>query len=312
MSTRKKTRRVSFAGVACFMIASALVFTPKASRSQAAEPYLGVPQQREKIDRIIAELSQESLEESIAVHVKNDDLYFYPNLTHNITGAQNHLEWIFSNRRAVKILLELKQLGAVECDRRFGEMFERYLAVHTATLRAVMTHMEDPSAPKNQQSMISTQLAIVTAMFGTAAYGRNETLKGQFRALESLRRECEERIARNKLPRGGPELIRIYTMPDRRFRLNLLVLDASKRHDDAVLARFRTMLAALTQYDLLVVPWAAHTTAFDIPHRMEFIPVDESKGSMTFRLYGWKIDDLHKFDFQDKTLREAEEVVLSL
>jgi hypothetical protein len=312
MGARKKRRRVGMVVATCVTITSLITFVPTVSQSEEQGPYLGVPQQREKIDRIIADLSQESLEESIAIHVKNDDLYFYPNLTHNITGAQKHIEWIFSNRRAVKILFELKQLGAVECDRRFGEMFEQYLAVHTATLRAVIAHLEDPSAPKNHPSMISTQLAVATAMLGTAAYGRNETLKGQFRALESLRRECEERIARNKLPRGGPELIRIYTMPDRRFRLNLLVLDASKRHDDAVLAKFRTMLAALTQHDLLVVPWDAHTTAFDIPHRMEFIPVDESKGSMTFRFYGWKIDDLHKFDFQDKTLREAEELVLSL
>jgi hypothetical protein len=155
---------------------------------------------------------------------------------------------------------------------------------------AGLRRFEDSSAPENTQSLKSTQLALCAVMMGAAERASTPVVLHQFSMLKGFRTEVDNRLEKNKdrFPPGLPvvTVARRLCIPDNRFQLNVLLLHAERIGGD-VATKARQICSQLDKSQVRVVDWRAHTTAFDVPHRMEGIPIDVSKGVVTYELYGW-------------------------
>ena len=80
-------------------------------------------------------------------------------------------------------------------------------------------------------------------------------------------------------------MMRHYYVPDNIALLNILSIHPTK--DKSRQTRLSELCAELPKIEIPVANWNAHTTYFDIPHRMEGIPIDESKGMINFEFYTW-------------------------
>lgn len=262
-------------------------------RQGASTPYLGVPQQRKRIDKIISDLKGATFDDSVARLVDNES-YYYPGYDSERFNDQENLEQMLSNRNCVKIFQELERMGADEREVRCKEMFHRVFKMHADTKRAVLRRLEEPREPQTKLAPLATHFAVGAAMFATANYGSTKLLCSEFSSVDGLREELERRMAGNRRVFSDLHVraLRMGLAPDNRFQFNVLYMHAA-RLGGRPLEIAKEAAAGLEKREIPIVSWDAHTTWFDIPRRMELIPMDTSKGVTTYTFYGWPLGKLY-------------------
>lgn len=274
----------------------------------------GSPEHRARIDSLISAIQSETLEQSCKRLYESTDQYFYPGYTSGKKAHQLNLEVMLSNRRSVKVIEELVQLSDevrdIECEKRFDQL----LGVHTSALRAACRHAEDASAPKNEQSLKSTQLALCAVMFATAKAASTRLLVSQCDALAALRIEIERTFAEQgkRYPADFVLAARRYVTPDNRFRLNVLLLHAERLANEALSEAIQQYQASYPKAEVAICGWAAATTQFDVVYRMEGVPIDQSKGVQEYTLFDWPEDKFYDTAAQQQIVDALLEQVRSI
>jgi hypothetical protein len=267
------------------------------------------PVLRLESDTELAATKRERLEESIDQLIRDSQQYFWYLDSHN--GAQNNLERMLAARRAVRVLQTIKKLPPEEREAKCYYMFARAFAVHTNTFRAIMLHDEDPSAPRNNQSMLATQESLAAAMFATAEFGRRDMLSQQFAQFDRFRENLELRWRTHPSPQK--EHLLDYFRPDNRFVVNVLRLAALADGGDggkaAGMVDAECRRAGMTTTQVPVVAWDARATWFE--QRRGLGDMDVSRGVTTYVFYDWNPEDrLHPELRQDKVLETVRSLVL--
>jgi hypothetical protein len=279
------------------------------------EPWqLGSPEHRARIDTIIRALKSESLQQSCSHMYDDPDQYFYPGYYSGKKGHQINLEVMLSNRRCVKVVEQLVELSEDvrddECKTTFGRLF----SAHTVAMRAACQHAENPGAPKNTQSLKDTQLALCAVMFATAKAASTRMLVFQFDALTEFENEMQRRVldGGNNFTMDFRLGVQRYVIPDNRFRLNVLLLHAAQMKDAALNEARRLFVQDFPNAEVAIPGWAAATTPFDVVHRMEGVPIDESKGVQTYTFFDWPGEKFHKMDAQKRIVDDLLEQIRSV
>jgi hypothetical protein len=100
-------------------------------------------------------------------------------------------------------------------------------------------------------------------------------------------------------------------LPDNRFLVNVMVIALQKVYGEGDISLLLSKI--MPEYctkDVLIVPWNADTTAFDIPVYMEGIRVDLSKGSRTLRLLEWPSAwSILQYDREHEVLAQLEKAL---
>lgn len=275
----------------------------------------GVPAQRTKIDAIVATLQAESLDESID-RLTDSASYHYPGYHSPRKGDQTNLEEMLANRRSVKLFGEISQREQSEREARCAEIFRFVLNRHSTALRTILEHAEDPSRPENSQSINATQLGLCWAMTAAAQYGSKALLRDQFGLIDAVEVDIERRLQKGSanISKTLAFVIRQYRVPDNRAQLNILWLYALNHRDEQLLDAIGVRCTGFPKSEVPVVPWDAKITWFDIPRRLEGIPLDTSKGVTVYAFFGWPallysddraqrrlVDELRMVAFRNKT-----------
>ncbi len=276
-------------------------------------PYLGVPAQRRRIDAIIAELQSETLDQSIRGLLEYRQ-YTYPNYHSPKKAAQVDLEVMFSNRRSVKVLQQLQALPPGARETRCREIFDTFLHVHNKTLEKIMNRIEDPGVPKSEYTMRETVTSLCLAMFATAVCASTDAVAEQFVRLD----EVQEMVARRLAEKGDAymeiqkRIMRERCTPDRRCQWNVLRQAAARvsGKGERTLAKIDEMCQGFSKNEIPVVAWDAHTTWFDVPRRMERIPIDTSKGVTSYVVLDWPRNIYLDSDQQRELVQRIRGVVL--
>ncbi|MCX6925894.1 MAG: hypothetical protein NT154_22210, partial [Verrucomicrobia bacterium] len=204
------------------------------------------------------------------------------------------MEVIFASRRTLKVIQSLETLPAAEREATCAQIFAKAFQIHTNTYWVAMRSREDPSAPTNRQSMLSTLMAMCTAMFATAELGRSDMLLRQFAQLDEFQQQFERRLAAhgNSYPAGLIGVLKDLLKPDNRLQLNVLrlaVASGGGGNRQQLLARFDAECGHmdLRTEELTITRWDARTTAFDNrwPHMNS--PVDTRGGVTKCVFYAW-------------------------
>jgi hypothetical protein len=248
---------------------------------------------RERIDTEVAALKGETLEQATWNVLTNSQQYYgyiSPELNPRI-----NVEQMLAARRAVKVIQSVEGLPAGQRENVCKSTFALAFNVHTNTISIAMQAREDPTAPRNHQSLLATQIGICTAMFITADLGLRDELSKQFQQLERYRDEViKQRISAR--PDAHPPLaahvVLLYSMPDLRFQLCVLRLAAERgAHGPIMLTlvdeEIRTNNVHATARDVPVVAWNAETTWFEEikPGRPLGTRMDGSKGVKRYRVF---------------------------
>jgi hypothetical protein len=254
--------------------------------------------------RTIAAYKSETLDASIDQLLLDDDAYFY--MTARKFG-QEDLPQMLSNGRSVKVINEIGELPEARADSKCREIFSDLFDRQAAAIRRSLKHLEDPSAPKNDQSMLSSKLAVGTAMMATALHGTTTTLMSQFSTLDEFRDEIDRRLTANAelYPPHLPIAFatRHNYVPDNRFQLNVLCIHAA-RIGGAPAEKAMEIGARLRKSSIPVVSRRPNRTWFDIPPRLEGVPIGQSDGRTAYVLYDWLSDAWLDDHFQRRTLDE--------
>src|SRR5437870_7560580 len=86
-------------------------------RQAASTPYLGVPEQRIRIDKIISNLKGATFDDAVA-RLADNESYYYPGYDSQKFNDQTNLEQMLSNRNCVKIFQALEGMGPEERESR--------------------------------------------------------------------------------------------------------------------------------------------------------------------------------------------------
>jgi hypothetical protein len=233
-------------------------------------------------------LRKETFDQSLD-RLLDDQPYFYPSYFSARLVDQLDLEVMLSCRPCIKIFYEIKSLPPAQRDAKCAAVFDFIFPIHAKMIRESLRGLDEPDAFPLKYSLKATRLGVGAAMFATAEYGTTETLLRQFKNLKDLTKEADAKIAaRGDQPVAGPPIFwyKGNDAPDHRMQFNILALRMERAGSDAAKAVWKKKFSHLPMKGPLpIVHWDAHTTTFDVPHRMEGIPLDESKGLVhyTFR-----------------------------
>lgn len=276
--------------------------------------YRGIPYQRRKIEGIIAGVGAESIETMIT-RLNDEAGYNYPNVHSPAKGAQLDLLRCLSNRRTIRLWELLDGLAEAERNEVLERLAKRTFEEQRATVERVLQSKIDPNAPKNSQSLVANKLAICAYWWLVVQFQGLEDLLDHIEQIETYRTEIETRVVND--PRLPDDRFLLgfgrNIAPDNACKLNILVL--ALEHDDRatsrVLKTVRQRLTELPTKQVLLTGWDAHTTAFDIPHVYEGVPIDRTKGITEFEIYDW---GHHVFDkeFQRRTVEEVKRIAVAL
>ncbi|MDR2172346.1 MAG: hypothetical protein LBP59_19550 [Planctomycetaceae bacterium] len=259
--------------------------------------YLGVPEQRQRIDGFIKQLTTELLEDSIRqLLYGGTDQFYYPGTleSSSLKFYEDNFEEMLSNRRSIKILDEIRVMPPQKREEFCKSLFERALAIHKKVFDDVFVSLTEGS--DDTVSLQSTRNLLCVSLFASAEFTALKTFNEE---VVILRKFYEDVVAALKICVSNSQLEQViadnYTqggsgslMPDNRFLVNVMVIALKKvyNENDISLMLSKIMPEYRTK-DILIVPCNADTTAFDIPVYMEGVLVDLSKGSRTLRLLEW-------------------------
>ncbi len=332
--------------IVLLLIATVCVVIYRVDRQAPPIPlYLGVPEQRKRIDDKIAELALEPFDTSVNL-LSDNASYHKPGYHSPRLGDQVCLETALSNRRCVKLINTFEEFSRPEADKRCRQMFDLIFERHKNAIRTGLRRAEDVSAPANNQSIRATQLGICAIMLITAQYASTDILKEQFAHLDVFRAEIETRFSnaeRIAVPvfraaaianlsgwSNGPvhaisatypyrdtsiyestliHVVREFCVPDARAQLNILNIHV--KNSAAFSKSIKEICNDYPTMELSVANWNANMTVFDPPHWMEGIPLDKSKGLSKYVFYDWPYKMWRDNKAQSAVVDEIRSLVLT-
>ncbi|MEX2141746.1 MAG: hypothetical protein WD894_20945 [Pirellulales bacterium] len=261
-----------------------------------------------RVEEVIAAFESKAFDESVEQLLVENDVYFYRYTSKKL--GQDDLPLILSSRRCVEVIEEIGGMREADRDKKCSEVFSRLFARHTAAVRRSLQYLEDRKSPKNEQSMLSSELAVGTAILATALHGGTKTLLAQFSALNEFREEIDRRLAANAhvYPRNLPVAVntRQYYGLDNRFQLNALCLHAA-RIGGAPAETAKEICSRLEKNELPIANRQPNRSWFDIPRRVHGIPTERSGGEISYVLYDWSsemvLDDIRECRFIEELRR---------
>ena len=264
-----------------------------------------------RIDTLIVNLKKESLQDSINNLATNDQQFFFPGFKTSRKSAQIDLETLLSARRFIKTLQSIEKLPNNDGRAKSDEMFSKAFEAHTNAIYVILQHEDDPSSPKNDQSLLASREAICGAMFVTADLGQLDLLSAQMDRLEQFQNKIlpilEARISTN--PNGVAIMLLRYLAPDKRFEVNVLRVAVVRASNNDKLASFDALCNEykMEQYRLPIISWDAHTTWFE-----RFSKDAEVSDKIVFELtvYDWRIDDYSNKNLQNELVDKLRSVAL--
>jgi hypothetical protein len=269
------------------------------------------PAHQQQVDDQIKTLQAETWEQTIDA-LKDSQWYF--GYHDNRKGAQLNLETMLSSRRCQKVLDTIKQLPDEKRAAKATELFDAFLAVHSAAMQRAIDHAKDPGAPTNTQSLLATQLALCLAMFATAEAGDLKELARQFAVLSQLKKTTERELAERPdvFDPSFVATVRRYCVPDNRFQINCMRLAAAHMSDeDASLRKIDEVCTDLDRTRIPIVSWDARVSWFDFARVHEGAPIDESKGVTEYMFYDFPPGTGMQFDkeAQDRLVHDIQTVL---
>jgi hypothetical protein len=259
--------------------------------------YLGVPEQRQRIDGFIKQLSMERLDDSIRqLLYGGTDQFYYPGTleSSSLKFYEDNFEEMLSNRRSVKILAEIRAMPSKEREIFCRSLFGQALEIHKKIFKEVFVSPNENS--NNTVDFKPTLNLLCVSLFASAEFVAMEIFNEEMAILHKFREDIavtlKNCVSNGKLEKG---FVEYYTqggcgslLPDNRFLVNVMVIALQKvRKESEVSFLLSKIMPEYRVKDVIIVPWNADTTAFDIPVYMEGIRVDISKGSRTLRLLEW-------------------------
>lgn len=313
MLPRRKWLRIVAAGAFAAIVAAGLIWwrvlDPAQARATTPAPQLGDSVQRARTNDYVDVLVGETLADSVGMLLESQQHLDWGFLREGRKGAHRNWEQIVGNRRCRKVLAQLWELPMEERSRECERHFDMLLARHAAAFEAAARHAEDPAAPENTQSLLSTQVALGTILLATAQAGNHELLCRQFRALEEQRQFVARRFVRENIEPSFAGWSRSYATPDLRCQLNVLRELARGMNDAEQLRRIDDVCRDLTVRNAYVDAWDSHSTWIDVWQRRNNAPLDATHGVETYTSLDWPVDLLFQEAKQQQLLNEVAAIV---
>ena len=163
-------------------------------------------------------------------------------------------------------------------------------AEQEAAIERVLAHERDPAAPKNTKSLIANKLAFGAGVFALAHWVPPEQVFKQLMRLETLALTTIETMDREKLsPQDIPVFLVLFSL-DNTFKVNAILYSAqheSVQNQKRVDEMLKTV-AALQKKSVVLMPWDAEVTSYDVLHRAFGKPLDKTKAI--------EVLTIHEFD----------------
>jgi hypothetical protein len=274
-------------------------------------PEFGVPEQRARIDGIIETLQSESFNESVSKLV-DEQFYYYPGYYSARKFDQVNLEQVLSNRRCLKVFSELEELPISDREEECRRIFRSVFDDHAKLIRDAISRLKASLPSNSTQSSHGTQLALATSLLATAKYGATEDLQLQVAAIEDFEDEINnklELLEGSSVGRLISPWAQMLSVPDRRLVMNAVCVHGQRPDVASNSNRIKKICAGLVVTEIPLAHWSAKITWFDVPRRIENLPVDESSGITIYILYGWPGDSFYDSDKQVALIRELKEAL---
>jgi hypothetical protein len=166
-------------------------------------------------------IPEETLKASIDNLLTNDQQYFYG--TQRLR-RRSDLDLLLAAPRAFKVIEDVEELPAGIRERTCAALFAKALEVHTNTIARDLHIGGSEGAPSSSPSIVSTEKAVCVAMFIAADLGLRDLLAQEFSEMDRIHEEVAD--SRNNI-------VRIFSVPDARFLVNVLRLVAVRDATDA-------------------------------------------------------------------------------
>jgi len=255
-------------------------------------------------------LRNEDTSKSLENLTGSEEQYLFPGyFGGDIVSAQNDLEVMLSNRRSVKVIQSVASLPETESNATCSALFSKAFDLHTNSFHAAMRHIADPKAPRNEQSLVSTKLAISVALFASAESGNLQLLQEQLNLLSRWHSAMAPLAALP--PPGKPPYVfslpPALVGPDNRLIVNILRIAAWRSQNEVILKRFEAECGkfGMRSHQLPIVAWDATTTAFEI---LPDSPLDTSRGVVSYVVQDWP-SELGSLDYGARDRLERELIV---
>jgi hypothetical protein len=239
---------------------------------------------------LLAAMRGESMAQSIQ-RLRDEKDYAYPGAYSIKKSAQMETEQVLSNRRFLKVRTELQAMPRERAMALCRNMFDEALSVQRQTLDAIIASYEDPSAPKNEVSMLGTKLGMCSAILLASEYIGASQVAAQ---IEQARSTVERTLAHiredpERYPDALPLAIERMAGLQRQFELNALLRSATydASISDTSLDAFTRGLEDVEAKSVEIVAWDAQVTSYDFVHVHQGKPIDTSRGSEHWPLYDW-------------------------
>jgi len=256
----------------------------------------GVPYQedalhRARVDSLVDVLKREDLNESMVqlIAVSNSSQYMYPGYHTSRKYAEVDLGTMLSSRRCVKVMQEIQKLSSAEQEGKIRKLFDMAFRSHTNGYDYLIKYKDNTNEPFVPQPLLSSTMALCTAMFEAADTGKLKLLSEEFLELD----KCQAMfvVKFGALRRVNPDSLALLleedTVPDNCFQVNVLRLAAMRASDhEALVAKCEAACneALIASSDIPVVAWEARTTSFE---RLVGSPVDTRKGVTVYHFRTW-------------------------
>lgn len=305
MSTRVKLSMFLIAvALAAFPIAIWLIRAGKDQSQWRPEEQI----LRQAIEETVETLEGETLEQLVS-GLKDAETYEFPGVRSMDFSPQNQFEWVFSSRRTLKLIAHLAKLSPKEARRQADAICEEMFAVHEAAVRRGMDHREDPAAPKNTQSLVSSQLGQCCALVFLARFSDAKTVLARLNHMAEFSAECAARVSRSDAyPKFYLRNMDGYYEPDNAFRLDVLAyaIECDETISASTKESLREELAKLHEKKVALTAWDAEVTPYEMAFRIKGSGVNSSGETTTLIIHEWP------FEYDDAKQREMIERVASL
>jgi hypothetical protein len=233
-----------------------------------------------------------------------DQSYYLSGYISGSTSKQANLEWMFSNRRCLRILSEIEQARPDRRQAMIQEVFDYVLATHKQAVLEDLAVGESGKRPATPGVPINaTPWGLCMALVASAEFGASPEFLKHFEAAHAFQSSIEERLTETRFAFDfTPGYTRMFGFVDERAWLNILALQA-RRTKVKLPEPVARRLAECRTSKVFLAHWTAETIF------IEGEPPAGARGLKTIELLDWPPGPGQDKAFQQQLVKDLFEAI---